>query len=104
MKGETDHTRDARRQAVSKNIESIVKLEEDDERELSKLHRASRKIGWFVGTIHFVILQVTLVVLWMAWNGNGPSRPLSVQSAVGLSFPRSRAADLLCLDPTKRHG
>jgi hypothetical protein len=52
MKGESEHTRNVRRQAASKNIEPIVKLEDDDERELSKLHRASRKIGWFVGTIH----------------------------------------------------
>jgi hypothetical protein len=51
MNGETDRTRNIRRQAVSKNI-AIVKLEEDDERQLSKLHRASHKIGWFVGTIH----------------------------------------------------
>jgi uncharacterized membrane protein len=73
MNGETDHTRNIRRQAVSKNIESIVKLEEDDERRLSKLHRASHKIGWFVGTIHFVILQVALVVVWVGWNADGPT-------------------------------
>jgi uncharacterized membrane protein len=74
MSGETDHTRNIRRQAISKNIKSIVNLEEDDERRLSELHRASHKIGWFVGTIHFVILQVALVVVWIGWNAYGPVR------------------------------
>ena len=74
MNGETDHTRNIRRHEVSKNIEYIVKLEKDDERQLSKLHRASHRIGWFVGTIHFVILQVALVVLWIGWNAHGPTR------------------------------
>jgi uncharacterized membrane protein len=74
MIGETDHTRHIRRQAVSKNIESIVKLEKEDERQLSKLHRASHRIGWFVGTVHFVILQAALVVLWIGWNAYGPTR------------------------------
>lgn len=32
MKGKSGHRRDVRREAISKNIESIVKLEEDDER------------------------------------------------------------------------
>jgi uncharacterized membrane protein len=74
MKGETDHTRDVRREAISKNIDSIVKLDEDHERELSKLHRVSRKIGWFVGTIHFVILQVAVVALWIGSNAYGAAR------------------------------
>lgn len=101
MKGATDHTRNVRRQALSKNIESIVKLEEYDERELSRLHRASHKIGWFVGTIHFVIPQVALVVLWTGWNAYGPARfdpyPFNLLSA--FFCPRSRAADLLRPDP-----
>ena len=74
MNGETHHTRNIRRHEVSKNIEFIVKLEKDNERQLSKLHRASHRIGWFVGTIHFVILQVALVVLWIGWNAHGPTR------------------------------
>jgi uncharacterized membrane protein len=34
----------------------------------------SHKIGWFVGTIHFVILQIALVLLWIGWNVYGPAR------------------------------
>jgi uncharacterized membrane protein len=45
----SDHSCSNRRQTVSKNIESIIKLEEEDERQLSSFHRVSHKIGWFVG-------------------------------------------------------
>ena len=53
---------------VAKNIEAILKLEEDDERRLPQLHRVSHKVGWFVGTTCFVIIQAALVVLWLLWN------------------------------------
>jgi len=53
---------------VSNNIAAILKLEEEEERELSSLHRASHKVGWFVGTIYFVTTQVALVVVWVSWN------------------------------------
>ena len=53
---------------VSNNIAAILKLEEEEERELSSLHRASHKVGWFVGTIYFVTMQVALVVVWVSWN------------------------------------
>ena len=86
MNGETDDSRDSRRRAVSKNIELIVELEQRDERRLSSLHRASHKIGWFVGTIHFVILQIALVVLWASWNAYGFPRfdpyPFNLLSAL----------------------
>ena len=86
MNGEADHTRGIRRQAVSRNIDSIVELEKEDERKLSRLHRASHTVGWFVGTIHFVILQLFLVIAWVAWNAYGPARfdpyPFNLLSAV----------------------
>jgi uncharacterized membrane protein len=86
MSSETDHTRHVRRQAVSKNIESVVELEEEDERRLSGLRKASHRIGWFVGTIHFVIMQLALVVLWVGWNVYGSRRfdpyPFNLLSAV----------------------
>jgi uncharacterized membrane protein len=53
---------------VNKNIEAILKLEEEDERKLPLLHRISHKVGWFVGTTSFVIIQATFVVLWLCWN------------------------------------
>jgi uncharacterized membrane protein len=53
---------------VAKNIEAILKLEEDDERRLPRLHRLSHKVGSFVGTTYFVIVQAFCVVLWLLWN------------------------------------
>jgi uncharacterized membrane protein len=86
MSSMSDHSRSNRRQTVSKNIESIIKLEEEDERQLSSLHRVSRKIGWFVGTIYFVISQGVLVVLWVLWNAHATIRfdpyPFPLLSAV----------------------
>lgn len=71
MNASGDHSHSKRQHTVSKNIESILKLEEEDERRLSSIHRASHKVGWFVGTVHFVILQLVLVVLWASWNAYG---------------------------------
>jgi uncharacterized membrane protein len=86
MSADTDHSRDIRTEAVSRNIESIVNLEKEDERRLSSLHKGSHKIGWFVGTIHFVILQILLVALWVFWNAYGAGRfdpyPFNLLSAV----------------------
>jgi uncharacterized membrane protein len=53
---------------VAKNIEAILKLEQADERRLPHLHRVSHKVGWFVGTTYFVIIQAAFVVLWLLWN------------------------------------
>jgi uncharacterized membrane protein len=73
MSADGDHNHAERQQTVSKNIESIIKLEEEDERRLSSIHRASHRVGWFVGTVHFVISQLALVVLWALWNLYRPS-------------------------------
>jgi uncharacterized membrane protein len=56
------------RRTVTKNIEAILRLEGDDERRLSALHRISHKVGWFVGTIYFVIFQAVFALLWVLWN------------------------------------
>jgi uncharacterized membrane protein len=56
------------RDTISENIEAILKLEEDDELQLSALHRASHKVGWFVGTVYCVILQAVFVLTWLIWN------------------------------------
>jgi uncharacterized membrane protein len=56
------------RQTTEKNIESILKLEEEDERELSAFHRVSHTVGWFAGTIYFVLFQCVFVLLWIALN------------------------------------
>ena len=78
------------RRAVSKNIESILKLEEQDEKDLSSLHRASHKIGWFVGTIYFVIFQVIAVLCWVVWN---------THAARGFDpYPFPLLSSVLCLE------
>jgi uncharacterized membrane protein len=65
----------AGRQTTERNIESILKLEQDDEREFTAFHRVSHAVGWFVGTIYFVLFQCVFVLLWIAMNtplfGNG---------------------------------
>jgi uncharacterized membrane protein len=67
----------AGRQTTAKNIESILKLEKEDERELTAFHRVSHAVGWFVGTIYFVLFQCIFALLWVALNtpspGNGPA-------------------------------
>ena len=71
---------------VAKNIEAILKLEEDDERRLPNLHRASHKVGWFVGTTYFVIIQAAFVVLCVLWNASASQPfdpyPFALLSAV----------------------
>jgi len=69
------------RGTITKNIEAILKLEEDDERKLSSLHRVSHKVGWFVGTIYFVLLQAVFVLLWLFWNA------FAIQSFDPYPFP-----------------
>jgi uncharacterized membrane protein len=53
---------------------------------LSALHRGSHKVGWFVGTVYFVIIQAVFVLLWILWNTNAASQfdpyPFPLLSAV----------------------
>ena len=81
---EWDHP--TRRRSVSQDIESILELEKEDARRLSRLHKVSHTVGWFVGTIHFVTSQVVLVLLWVVWNAWSSARfdpyPFPLLSAV----------------------
>ncbi len=53
---------------------------------MSALHRVSHKVGSFVGTIYFVIIQAAFVVLWLLWNtfalGSFDPFPFPLLSAV----------------------
>jgi uncharacterized membrane protein len=64
---------------TAENIESILKLEKEAERELSSFHRLSHTVGGFVGTIYFVMLQCFVVLVWIGANarifGNAPFDP-----------------------------
>ncbi|MEA2883138.1 MAG: hypothetical protein QOH32_2394 [Bradyrhizobium sp.] len=53
---------------AARNIESILRLEEKDEQELSAFHRVSHAVGWFVGTIWFVFFQCLFVLVWLGLN------------------------------------
>jgi uncharacterized membrane protein len=53
---------------TTKNIEAILELEKDDERQLSRFHRVSHAVGRFVGTIYFVGVQCAFVLLWVVIN------------------------------------
>jgi uncharacterized membrane protein len=74
---------------AAENIESILNLEREDHEELSPLHRVSHRVGWFVGTIYFVLLQCIATLTWVLLNA-GPfhlatpfdSYPFSLLSVV----------------------
>ena len=53
---------------TTKNIEAILELEKDDERQLSRFHRVSHAVGWFVGTVYFVGVQCAFVLSWVVIN------------------------------------
>ena len=61
--------RDAARQGTSQNIETIIRLEEEDEKRISHADRLSETIGSFAGTIRFVLLQLAFVTAWISANG-----------------------------------
>jgi uncharacterized membrane protein len=56
------------RETITKNIESVLRLEQEDERELSLAHRFSHRVGWFVGTIYFILFQIFMTAAWVVWN------------------------------------
>jgi uncharacterized membrane protein len=49
-----------------RNIESIIKLEKEDKAELRPHHRLFHAIGWFVGTMYFLVFQFIVVGVWIA--------------------------------------
>lgn len=82
---------------ATKNIESILNLEQEDHEELSPLHRISHRVGWFVGTIHFVLFQCFAVLIWVLLNA-GPlqlARPFDPYPFALLSVVLSGEAVLL---------
>ena len=53
---------------AAENIDSILRLEKQDEKTLAVHHRFFHWIGWFVGTIQFVALQCAFVLCWVVVN------------------------------------
>jgi uncharacterized membrane protein len=50
------------------SIETILKLEKEDEQELAPVHRLFHAIGAFFGTIYFIVFQVLVVTGWLVFN------------------------------------
>ena len=50
------------------NIETIIRLEEEAEKDRTTAERVSETIGHFAGTITFVLVQVGFVAVWIAAN------------------------------------
>jgi uncharacterized membrane protein len=55
---------------AAQNIDTILRLEKQDEETLALHHRAFHWIGWFVGTIQFIALQCAFVFFWIVFNLN----------------------------------
>ena len=54
------------------NIRAIVELERQAVREASLGERVGQRMSDVVGTTTFVVLQMIVMVAWMAWNSLGP--------------------------------
>jgi len=74
--------------ATSENIEAVIRLEEEEERRTTLYERIPHIIGSFVGTISFVTLQITFVVLWIFANS---ARVISLDQ-----FPYPLLSLILC--------
>jgi uncharacterized membrane protein len=54
--------------AQATNIDTVVRLEAEDEKRVSHTHRFSEAIGSFAGTNFFILLQLAFVALWVSVN------------------------------------
>ncbi|WP_139212703.1 DUF1003 domain-containing protein [Bradyrhizobium sp. NFR13] len=59
----------------ARNIESILKLEHEDQQSMSALQKSFHAVGWFVGTVYFIILQCFCLVVWVVLNAGPLSLP-----------------------------
>jgi uncharacterized membrane protein len=56
------------------NIDTVVRLEEEQEKSITRAHRLSETIGKFAGRPAFAIIQIIVAMLWIAVN-SGLARP-----------------------------
>jgi uncharacterized membrane protein len=54
----------------AENIDAILRVEKQDKEALAVHHRIFHWIGWFVGTIQFIVLQCAFVLCWIVFNLN----------------------------------
>lgn len=52
------------------SIESILKIEKEERRDIAPHHRAFHAIGWFVGTIYFFVAQCMAIAGWILVNSH----------------------------------
>lgn len=64
---DNDHGKTAR------NIDAIIRLEQESRRELTPAYRFFHRLGWFVGTVYFSIFQCVGLSVWIGLNA-GPLR------------------------------
>ena len=60
-----------RNSPATENIEAVVRLEEQEERRSTLLDRISHGVGSFVGSVSFVSLQLTFILMWVAGHSTG---------------------------------
>jgi uncharacterized membrane protein len=53
---------------AAENIDTILRLEKQDEEMLAVHHRLFHWVGWFVGTARFIVLQCVFVLCWVVLN------------------------------------
>jgi uncharacterized membrane protein len=77
------------------NIESIVQLEAEQERQVPRTHRLSEAIGRFAGTTSFVLVQIICVALWISLNSGMMISPFDPYPYVFLGVVLALEAVLL---------
>ena len=75
----------------AENIDAILRVEKQDEEALAVHHRIFHWIGWFVGTIQFIVLQCAFVLCWIAFNLNFTHQPFD-------EYPFPLLATILALE------
>ncbi|MBR0993515.1 DUF1003 domain-containing protein [Bradyrhizobium japonicum] len=53
---------------AAQSIDAILRLEKQDEKTLAVHHRLFHWIGWFAGTIQFIVLQCAFVLGWIIFS------------------------------------
>ena len=63
-------TGDKSETSPAENIDAMLRFEKQDKEALAVHHRIFHWIGWFVGTVQFIVLQCAFVLCWIVFNLN----------------------------------
>ena len=75
------------------NIQTVIRLEEEDERRKSHSDRIPEWIGSFAGTVGFILLQLLAVTIWIVLNSR-----LAVATVPFDPYPFSLLSGFLSLE------